>query len=58
MLGYSIMLVLQRWTLLLSWMHDRYLLPRPVRRVLLGSGAVSCLIASALAVTQLIRASA
>lgn len=32
-----------------------YLVPRPIRRVLLGSAAVSCLIASALAVTQLIQ---
>lgn len=32
-------------------------MPRPVRRVLLGSAAVSCLIASALAVTQLIEVS-
>lgn len=33
----------------------RYLAPRPVRRLLLGAAAVSCLIASALAVTQLIQ---
>ena len=32
-------------------------MPRPIRRVLLGSAAVSCLIASALAVTQLIQVS-
>lgn len=32
-------------------------MPRPVRRVLLGSAAVSCLIASALAITQLIEVS-
>ena len=32
-------------------------MPRPIRRVLLGSAAVSCLIASALAVTQLIEVS-
>lgn len=35
--------------------RSRYLVPRPVRRVLLGSAAVSSLIASALAVTQLIQ---
>ena len=51
-----VMFQFQRWSILF-WMHDRYLLPRPVRRVLLGSAAVSCLIASALAVMQLIRAS-